>query len=82
MSGYLRSFENRAFSRERIELDGASYTGCSFTECIFVLETGDAALSRCTFEKCQLVLRGNAYTVAQIIRLFTKDGPVKVLDLE
>jgi hypothetical protein len=82
MAGYTTNIRNKTFSGERIELDGCTFTDCAFEKCIFVLERGETQLARCTFENCQLVLQGRAYTVAQIIRTFTHDGPLKVLDMD
>jgi hypothetical protein len=45
-------------------------------------ERGETEISGCSFENCKLMLKGNAYTVGKIIKLFTGKNPLKVLDME
>jgi uncharacterized protein YjbI with pentapeptide repeats len=82
MGGYRVRHRNAKFANQKIDLDGKSFSHCEFENCIIVLETGDTELSGCTVKNCKLMLRGNAYTVGKIIRLFTGKSPLKVLDLE
>jgi hypothetical protein len=49
---------------------------------LIILERGETELSGCSFKNCKLMLRGNAYTVGRIIKLFTRESPLKVLDME
>lgn len=74
-------YRNRKFEGERVELDGKEFEWCEFRECLIVLRSGDTALERCRFHACRLLLQGNAYTVGRVIRLFTGEKPLKVLDI-
>ena len=47
-----------------------------------ILERGEAEISGCSLKNCKLMLKGNAYTVGKIIKLFTGTNPLKVLDME
>jgi hypothetical protein len=82
MEGYRVRHKNARFLKQKVELDGKSFFHCEFKDCLIVVESGDTEVSGCTFEKCKLMLRGNAYKVAKIIKLFTGKGALKVLDLE
>jgi hypothetical protein len=75
-------FKNKKFKQERIGLDGKEFEWCEFKDCLIVLQKGDTVLERCSFDDCRLMLQGNAYTVGKIIKLFTPQGPLKVLDLK
>jgi hypothetical protein len=46
------------------------------------LERGETNIASCSFENCQLVLKGNAHTIGKIIKLFTGRRPLKVLELD
>ena len=80
MAEYKVRYKNKKFSNEKIDLDGKSFNYCEFENCIIILETGETDLSGSRFKNCKLMLRGNAYTVGKIIKLFTGKGPLKVLD--
>ncbi len=82
MEGYKVQYKNSTFSGERIELDGKYFNHCQFKDCIIVLEKGETNIADCRFKNCKLLLRGNAYTVGRIIKLFTGKSPLKVLDLD
>lgn len=82
MGDYRVRQRNSKFKKQRIELDGKAFEHCEFEDCIIVLEKGDTELRGCSFRNCHLVLQGNAYTVGQIIRMFTGKSPLKVLDLD
>lgn len=82
MEGYKVQYKNSTFSRKRIELDGKYFNHCRFKDCIIVLEKGDTDISGSSFENCKLLLKGNAYTVGKIIKLFTGKSPLKVLDFD
>jgi hypothetical protein len=82
MEGYKVRYENSTFSGQKIVLDGKYFKHCEFKNCIVVLETGETDIAGCRFENCKLLLRGNAYTVGKIIKLFTGKTPLKVLDLD
>ncbi|MBW2341385.1 MAG: hypothetical protein JRF50_13760 [Deltaproteobacteria bacterium] len=82
MGGFKIQYKNATFSKEKIELDGKSFSHCAFKDCIIVLEKGETNITGCRIENCKLLLRGNAYTVGKIIKLFTGKSPLKVLDLE
>lgn len=82
MKNYQIRYKNSKFLNEKVELDGKSFIHCEFENCIIILERGETELSGCTFKNCKLMLRGNAYTVGKIIKLFTGKGPLKVLDLK
>ena len=82
MEGFRIRYKNSKFSNEKIELDGKSYIHCEFDHCIIILERGETELNGCRFQNCKLMLKGNAYTVGKIIKLFTGKSPLKVLDME
>jgi hypothetical protein len=82
MENYTVRYKNSKFSNQKIEVDGKSYNSCEFENCIIVLEKGETDLSGCKFKDCKLVLRGNAYTIGKIIKLFTGQSPLKVLDFD
>ena len=82
MEGYKVQYKNSTFSGKRIELDGKYFNHCRFKDCIIVLEKGDTDISGTSFENCKLLLKGNAYVIGKIIKLFTGKSPLKVLDLD
>lgn len=82
MEGFRIRYKNSKFSNEKIELDGKSYIHCEFDHCIIILERGETELNGCRFQNCKLMLKGNAYTVGKIIKLFTGKSPLRVLDME
>ena len=82
MGGFEIQYKNSTFSREKIELDGKSFSHCTFKDCMVVLEKGETEIGNCRIEDCKLLLRGNAYTVGKIIALFTGKSPLKVLDFD
>jgi hypothetical protein len=82
MEGYKARYKNSKFSNEKVELDGKSLIHCAFENCIIILERGETEVSGCSFKNCKLMLKGNAYTVGRIIKLFTGETPLKVLDLQ
>lgn len=82
MEGFKVRYKNVRLSNEKVELDGKSFIHCEFQHCIIILERGETEISGCTFKNCKLMLKGNAYTVGKIIKLFTGKSPLKVLDME
>ena len=82
MEGYRVKYNNSVFSGQKVELDGKYFNHCKFKDCIIVLEKGETTVAGCSFENCKLLLKGNAYTVGKIIRLFTGKSPLKVLDFD
>lgn len=82
MEGYRVQYENSVFSEQKVELDGNYFNRCTFKDCIIILEKGDTHITGCRFENCKLVLKGNAYTVGKIIKVFTGKSPLKVLDFD
>lgn len=82
MEGYRTQYTNSVFSGQKLELDGKYFNQCKFKDCIIVLEKGETNIAGCSFENCKLLLKGNAYTVGKIIRLFTGKSPLKVLDFD
>jgi hypothetical protein len=82
MGEYKVRYKNTKFSNQKVELDGNTFIHCDFENCIFILERGETEVSGCTFKNCKLMLKGNAYTVGKIIKLFTGKSPLKVLDME
>jgi hypothetical protein len=82
MMGYHTRYKNTRFSNQKVELDGKSFINCEFETCMIVLETGETYLSGCRFNHCQLLLKGNAYTIGKIISLFSGKGPIKVVDFQ
>jgi ribosomal protein L37AE/L43A len=71
MGDYKVRYRNAKFSNQKIELDGKSFIHCEFQDCITILERGETEISGCSFKNCKLMLKGNAYTVGRIIKLFT-----------
>ena len=49
---------------------------------MIVLESGETEITGSRFKNCQLLLRGNAYTIGKIINLFSGKGPMKVVDFQ
>jgi hypothetical protein len=82
MGDYKFRYKSAKFSNQKIELDGKSFLHCEFKDCLIILEKGETELSGCSFKNCKLLLKGNAYTVGKIIKLFTRESPLKVLDME
>jgi len=82
MENYKVRYKNSKFSNEKVDLDGKSFIHCEFENYIIILERGEKKVSGCFFKNCKLLLRGNAYTVGKIIKLFTRESPLKVLDME
>jgi len=82
MEDYKVRYKHSKFSNEKVELDGKSFVHCDFENCMIILERGETEISGCTFKNCKLMLKGNAYTVGKIIKLFTGKSPLKVLDME
>lgn len=82
MEGYRVQYKNATFSGQRVELDGKYFNRCVFRDCIIVLDRGETSVAGCRFENCKLLLRGNAYTIGKIIKLFTGKSPLKVLDID
>ena len=82
MQDYTVKYKNSRFSGKKIEVDGKSFNGCLFEDCIIVVEKGETDLGGCRFKNCKLMLRGNAYTIGKIIKLFTGKSPLKVLDFD
>jgi hypothetical protein len=82
MENYKVRYKNSKFSNEKVELDGKSFIHCEFENCIIILEKGETEVSGNSFKSSKLMLRGNAYTIGKIIKLFTGKSPLKVLDME
>ena len=82
MPDYKVRYKNSRFSNQKVELDGQSFIRCEFENCMVILERGETEVSGCSFKNCKLMLKGNAYTVGKIIKLFTGKSPLKVLDME
>jgi uncharacterized protein YjbI with pentapeptide repeats len=82
MEGYTVQYKNSNFAKQRILLDGKKFNHCEFKDCIIVLERGETDISGCSFENCKLMLTGNAYTIGKIIKVFTRQSPLKVLDID
>ena len=81
MSEYKVKYKNTKFTGQKIEVDGKSFSNCEFKDCIVVVERGETDLGGSRFHNCKLMLRGNAYNVGRLIKLFTGKSPLKVLDL-
>ncbi len=81
MEDYKVCYKNAKFSGERVQLDGKAFIHCEFENCLIILEKGETEIAGCRFKDCKLMLQGNAYKVGKIIQLFTRESPLKVLDL-
>lgn len=79
---YKVRYRNSRFSDQKVELHGKPFAHCEFENCIIILEWGETEIAGCSFKNCKLMLKGNAYTVGKIIKLFTGKSPLKVLDME
>jgi hypothetical protein len=73
-------YRNKKFTKERIHLDGHGYENCVFWECLIVLERGETEIRSCQFQKCQILLLGQALKIAKILQTFLGDKPLRVLD--
>ena len=80
MSSFITRYKNKKFVKERIELDGHAYENCEFEGCMIVLEKGETEIQGCKFNRCRLVLLGQALRIANILQLFIGGKPLKVLD--
>ena len=80
MSSFTTRYKNKKFVKERIELDGNAYENCAFEGCMIVLEKGETDIRGCKFNRCRLVLLGQALRIAKILSLFIGGKPLKVLD--
>ncbi len=80
MSGFQINYRNKKFAKERIELDGHSYTRCEFEGCLIILEKGETEIEDCKFNHCRLMLQGQALRIAKILQLFIGGKPLRVLD--
>ncbi len=78
MEGYKVRYKHFTFAGQ----NGKYFDHCLFKGCIAVLEKGDTDASGSSFQNCKLLLKGNAYTVGKIIKLFTGNSPLRVLDLD
>jgi len=75
MEEYKVRYKNTKFSNQKVELDGKPFIHCEFEKCIIIVERGETEVSGCSFKNCKLMLKGNAYTVRKIIKLFTGKSP-------
>ena len=82
MGAHQTRYRNSRFSGQKISVDGNFYANCDFEDCLIIVEKGETDLRGCTFRNCKLMLKGNAYTVGKIIKLFTGKSPLKVLDFD
>jgi hypothetical protein len=80
VSGFQINYKNKKFTKERIELDGHSYTRCEFEGCLIILEKGETEIEECKFNHCRLMLQGQALRIAKILQLFIGGKPLRVLD--
>jgi hypothetical protein len=80
MISFTTRYKNKKFVKERIELDGHAYENCDFEDCLMVLEKGETEIKECKFNRCRLVLLGQALRIAKVLSLFTGGKPLKVLD--
>ena len=78
---FKERFVGRTFRNEIIELDGREFEHCEFVNCMVIVRRGETRLHRCTFDRCKLMLKDEAYTVGKIIQALTHGRGVKVLDL-
>ncbi|MDY6933540.1 MAG: hypothetical protein SVZ03_04865 [Spirochaetota bacterium] len=76
------NYQNKFFEKEAVELDNHSFTNCEFKDCMIILKTGDTEIKSCNFIDCKLILKENALTVGKIIKMFTKNGPLRVVDYD
>jgi hypothetical protein len=82
MPDYSIFYKNRTFTSEKVALDGKQFDNCAFKNCLVILERGETRLTSCRVDHCRLILRGNAYTIGQIIALFSGDRPLKVAEFD
>ncbi len=82
MSGFKINYKNKKFTKERIELDGHSYSHCIFEGCLVILQKGETQIEDCRFNNCRLMLLGEALRIAKILQLFIGEKPLKVLDFD
>jgi hypothetical protein len=82
MSDYTLTYKNRTFNSEKVELDDKRFENCDFKNCLVIVEQGDTRLINCRIDNCKLLLKGNAYTIGQIITLFTGGGSLKVAEFD
>ena len=82
MPNYNITFKNKTFTSEKVELDGKQFENCDFRDCLVILEKGETRLTSCRVDHCKLLLKGNAYTIGQILALFAQNRPLKVAEFD
>lgn len=79
---YKTNYQNKTFQKEIVELDNHSFKNCTFKECMIIIRKGETELKNCEFTGCQLILKDNALTIGKIIKMFTRESPLKVVDYD
>jgi len=82
MAQTLNKYRDVRFQEETVERDGTSLDGCTFENCLVMVDKGETVLDNCSLKGCRFMLRGNAYTIGKIISLFPHGKPLRVLDFE
>jgi len=64
-------FRDRTFKNETVNLDGNTFTGCTFRECVFVYKAMDVfTLTASHFYDCKFSLAGPAMLTLQALAMF------------
>ncbi len=79
---YKTNYQNKTFQKEIVELDDHSFKNCTFKECMIIIRKGETELKNCEFASCHLILKDNALTIGKIIKMFTRESPLRVVDYE
>ena len=73
--------KDRHLASEKIELDGNSYEGCSFTRCHMIYNGGDLpTLSECVVTECSWSLGESAMRTIDFLRFMYAGGNQAVVE--
>jgi hypothetical protein len=59
-SALARNPQNRQYTDVTVNLDGHTYTNCTFAHCVLVTNTGDFRLRSCTLDGCAVQVKADA----------------------
>jgi len=64
----MEKVENQTYGSEQVMVDGKAFTGCTFTNTVFVYAAGEApTFADCTFHNVSLAFEGAADNTLQFL---------------
>ena len=73
-------YVDQKFQGETVELDGNSYTNCTFDDVIFIFGGGDLKMSNCAFLRFRFQFSGAlANGLFALYQLFGTDGLLQII---